>query len=944
MSDNINIKAVLDSSRVDTSLAGLKKSIRELSSIKLDILPKAQVDQIRSRIGELINESKDLRESLSTLDSGDFAANTARLLTPLVGGFTAAGAAAELFGFESEGINKILQKTQQITIGLMAIQQIADMDKLKSTAQYITLQVKSLFWTGAQMKATAGATIAQKALNVVMSLNPIGAVVAVLTTLVGLLLIFKNRSDDAALAQRDLNTAMDGTVLSSEDAKDSYNKLINELIDLQLEYRLLRGEITEAEAETIRLNRSLDNQRQVISDEYIKKLRELWADYNTIWRLPTWLGGMSRSEYEAQYKLITDERTAILKKFDEKSSKELENDRLKNEKRSADERKRKAEQAMANRKKEYDDYVKSLRDIDTKYNDHLKKIGEQIKSSQDILKNFRYEQLSEFDRTQQELIDKSDDIVKQLGDNFNQGLNDRISMLNLLDEKLKLLLEKPIINKNEIDKVKKEIEELGKQIEDMNVGGLQYDKLQQNIKNITNFYNGLVSDNIVKKGLTDWSDELLEQLKKVDRYAESVRNNANKSYFILPEPSDLDLGKIGEPFKKQGPFGSYYEEGFLQKLMQEYINQIQEINEKYLSGFFQEGPDGFADLFTIDDLIKETDELNLKYKDLLDILVQSNEQINTNGVDFKKWKRLEEDILVKQINLTRDYYNNLKKSATTTIINEDGTTETIPDTKKIEELNIQLADKTKELFSNFENRWKGITQTIKESIVDVLSMTANALMDISFNQLTTKFELLDRMLQENVDRRQKSLDTQLENNLMTQQEYEDESEKLREEAAKAELELKIKKFKQEKALTMTQIVIDTAMGVAKSWGQGGGLFGLPLATMTSIAGALQLAIVAAQNPPTFEKGGLIGGKPHYFGGTMIEAEKGEYVINKNVVSQPGMLNYLENINRGKQKAIIDESVIDNIVNKISSIPVVNVESSSTIVQRRVKNIETRSKY
>lgn len=156
--ETINIKAILDASQVDTSLTGLKKSLRELSSINLNLLPKPQADAIRTRIGELINQTKDLRESLSTLDSGDFAQNVSRLMGPLVGGFTAAGAAAELLGVENEGLNKILQKTQQITIGLMAVQQIADADKLKSTAQYIGLQIKSFFWTGAQAKATAGAT------------------------------------------------------------------------------------------------------------------------------------------------------------------------------------------------------------------------------------------------------------------------------------------------------------------------------------------------------------------------------------------------------------------------------------------------------------------------------------------------------------------------------------------------------------------------------------------------------------------------------------------------------------------------------------------------------------------------------------------------------------------------------------------------------------------
>ena len=44
------------------------------------------------------------------------------------------------------------------------------------------------------------------------------------------------------------------------------------------------------------------------------------------------------------------------------------------------------------------------------------------------------------------------------------------------------------------------------------------------------------------------------------------------------------------------------------------------------------------------------------------------------------------------------------------------------------------------------------------------------------------------------------------------------------------------------------------------------------------------------------EGGLIGGKPHSQGGTMIEAEKGEFIIKKSAVEKIGvnMLNQLNN--------------------------------------------------
>lgn len=71
--------------------------------------------------------------------------------------------------------------------------------------------------------------------------------------------------------------------------------------------------------------------------------------------------------------------------------------------------------------------------------------------------------------------------------------------------------------------------------------------------------------------------------------------------------------------------------------------------------------------------------------------------------------------------------------------------------------------------------------------------------------------------------------------------------------------------------------------------------GLGLATgMTSLA-----AVNSAQYPPPpiFEKGGMVGGVSHSMGGTMIEAEAGEFVVNKN--SAAANMDMLQAINSGK---------------------------------------------
>ena len=46
-----------------------------------------------------------------------------------------------------------------------------------------------------------------------------------------------------------------------------------------------------------------------------------------------------------------------------------------------------------------------------------------------------------------------------------------------------------------------------------------------------------------------------------------------------------------------------------------------------------------------------------------------------------------------------------------------------------------------------------------------------------------------------------------------------------------------------------------------------------------------------------EQGGLIGGKRHSQGGTMINAERGEFVMSRNAVNAIGVEN-LNNMNQG----------------------------------------------
>ena len=78
--------------------------------------------------------------------------------------------------------------------------------------------------------------------------------------------------------------------------------------------------------------------------------------------------------------------------------------------------------------------------------------------------------------------------------------------------------------------------------------------------------------------------------------------------------------------------------------------------------------------------------------------------------------------------------------------------------------------------------------------------------------------------------------------------------------------------------------------------------------------ALAVAAIASQKPPKMEQGGLIGGRRHSQGGTMIEAEQGEFVVNRNAVQTVG-LETLNRINQGQSQGNVQISFQGNILSK-----------------------------
>ena len=96
---------------------------------------------------------------------------------------------------------------------------------------------------------------------------------------------------------------------------------------------------------------------------------------------------------------------------------------------------------------------------------------------------------------------------------------------------------------------------------------------------------------------------------------------------------------------------------------------------------------------------------------------------------------------------------------------------------------------------------------------------------------------------------------------------------------------KLKQAKLDRGIAIFDVIIKTAQAVNTAVAASPLTFGLPWSAFAAASGAIQLAAIQAQPLPKFKKGGPVGGRSHEAGGTIIEAEKGEFVVNKQSASR-----------------------------------------------------------
>jgi len=120
-----------------------------------------------------------------------------------------------------------------------------------------------------------------------------------------------------------------------------------------------------------------------------------------------------------------------------------------------------------------------------------------------------------------------------------------------------------------------------------------------------------------------------------------------------------------------------------------------------------------------------------------------------------------------------------------------------------------------------------------------------------------------------------------------------------------------KKRKEEmRDIKVAEAISNTALGITKAYTEPFPM-NLILAALIATQGALQVATIKAQK---YQYGGMVGGQRHSQGGTMIEAERGEFVVSRGGVNAIG-IEALNRINAGGGGGSVNISFNGNVLSK-----------------------------
>lgn len=225
--------------------------------------------------------------------------------------------------------------------------------------------------------------------------------------------------------------------------------------------------------------------------------------------------------------------------------------------------------------------------------------------------------------------------------------------------------------------------------------------------------------------------------------------------------------------------------------------------------------------------------------------------------------------------------------------------------KALTEENKKLVATDRDLI-NIQEEINKKKQEQKQIVVELLNLTttlANAYFEQQLQQIAIERDARLKMIEDEKNARIEQAGITNQKRLEYERQFELERQQVLKEA-----------FEQEKKWKKQQAIINGALAITNILATTPDPTGIITGIRIGAAIATTAAQVAAIDAQKFEKGGWIGGKRHRDGGTLIEAEADEFVVNrKDAQANKGLL---ESLNKGmSEKYIYDKYVLPAILNK-----------------------------
>ena len=438
-----------------------------------------------------------------------------------------------------------------------------------------------------------------------------------------------------------------------------------------------------------------------------------------------------------------------------------------------------------------------------------------------------------------------------------------------------------------------------------------YDK--QRAINLQNSYEEELKNikSIIKKN----DEEVISETNK--KYSNEITSLRKHNDLLEQEYMSLDIkradGGLSESEKKRFEElkKNILENGtYEQRLQEAWIQELQQKRKESLSERIKDIDTSLTDEFALE-LAKFSDNEKAKLKIQKEMAIKRLEELRSlseSETDEGSKSKIQEEIYKAEAALrkansdenlaamNREEANtykseNEKHKIKVAFLNEQLALSK-DNAEKIAEINQALTDElsrhqqeTIKITRDYVDQYGGMVMDSLNAINDIMKAAENVQM---------------QQYEEDNEKKKQSLESRLKSGLISQEQYDKGVAKADAELDKKKKDLAIKQAKRDKALGIMNATLNTALAILKIWAEvPKGDFAISTIALTAVAaaiGASQIATIAAQPLPTAARGGMIGGKKHSQGGTFIEAEQGEAIINAKSMGNPRLRELASLIN------------------------------------------------